>query len=305
MSNTGSVITIINDGGIFGVTPTKFAVSDSYTTFRMYDKSNTSTYIYQNVFTVTSKVFNGVTVNLLAVGYFAMNDQYAAKSFLYQSTSTGGARTPGVVEVYTVNTGSLVTSITTTATFGGVGGSGGFGGVLAMSDTKLLIGHQDQSKVYVYNINDWSLAYTIDQAVGNACITKDYLVLDSIAVYDPNSGTLLYNISDEPLAGGGQARGSIKIRNNIAIIGDPNESGNIGAAYLYDLEKRSSLLISYNPTPGNEGGVYPYDGYGQSVAINKSGIAIGAPYDDGPGSAPSNDSAGILYLRRIIQGSKA
>jgi hypothetical protein len=191
-----------------------------------------------------------------------------------------------------------------------------FGDVVAINDTYAAIGvplEDDASgtssgKVYVFNLSDGSLTYTLnnpseystgaDDYFGHSIAMSDTHIIvgapyedragtqsGSIYIFDLSDGSLTYTITNPDPVGEGTGDyfgWSVAISGNYAIAGAPyyDETGTItqsGRAYIFNM---STGLLEY--TLDNPNAYYTATGdyFGISVAISDTRAIVGAHQED-------------------------
>lgn len=210
-----------------------------------------------------------------------------------------------------------------------------FGDVVAINDTYAAIGvplEDDASgtssgKVYVFNLSDGSLTYTLDNPsqygtgendyFGHSIAMSDTHIIvgapyedragtesGTIYIFDLSDGSLTYSIfNPDPVGEGtGDYFGwSVGISGNYAIAGAPyyDETGTItqsGRAYIFDM---STGLLEY--TLDNPNAYYTATGdyFGISVAISDTHAIVGAHQED----TAVGTNVGKAYIFDMLDGS--
>ncbi|TWU02299.1 PKD domain-containing protein [Stieleria varia] len=87
------------------------------------------------------------------------------------------------------------------------------------------------------------------------------------------AGDLLATLESPSLVDDGFSR-SVAMSGNIAVVGAYRSDGNVGSAYLYDLNSPGNRVEIPNPAANGN------SGFGWDVALDGSNLVIGAAYDD-------------------------
>lgn len=178
----------------------------------------------------------------------------------------GITRGPGFFE--------LLYTLTNPNTGGGTSTADAYGDVVAISNDWIVVSAPAESTnsgyVYVYNMSDGSLQYSLS---------------------NPNSETTSTNDQF--------GRGNIALNGNNLIVGARAEyvstSPQSGVAYIYDLTDGSLTYTLTNPNSYSTG---DYDQFGSSVAIDSTYAIVGAPLED----AFQNNDSGFTYVFTLSNG---
>jgi putative methionine-R-sulfoxide reductase with GAF domain len=188
-----------------------------------------------------------------------------------------------------------------------------FGHSVAISDSTLVIGADqdntgadDAGAAYIFDASTGALRYTLTNPApasddffgrsvavsGNIAVVgapyDDTTVTDAgtVYVFDVSTGALLRTLAN-PAPGTGDNFGiSVAVRGNTIVVGaysDDLNATDSGTAYVFDASTGELRCTLVNPTPASS------DGFGWTVAVSESTVAVGAPWDDtgsfGSGSA--------------------
>ena len=275
-------------------------------------------------------------------GYrICMNEDYLAISDPYVADDYGNDS--GKVYIYEVGTWSLLHTIDNPNAWG-ITANDLFGKRISMDGRYLSIDCDDvyettadhdngnptsgEDKTYIYDLNDGSLIYRVDEPIPSATYTvgatdlNDFKLFIGNSVADNNGriedgaiyafhipttsdwpNSTLVNQLDNPnplgASEGDNYGGAVAISNNLAIVSARYESDggglNSGKVYIYDVSDATSNSLKYtisNPTAYNTSAG---DQFGASVAIHGDFAIVGAPYED---DANGSDS-GKAYIFNV------
>lgn len=177
-----------------------------------------------------------------------------------------------------------------------------YGSAAAFNDDYVVIACYDQSNagytadgtVYVYDRHNLSSAFQSTQ-----------------------SQALLYTFTSPNPQNNGQFGYSVALKDNYLVVGAPAQDSvtvssrtGMGVVYLYDLTNGSLVRTHENPETGwgntNWGNYVVGNGerWGQSVGINSTHVAIGAPNQSNQLSITLYPNVGCIYMFKLSDGSQ-
>ena len=175
-----------------------------------------------------------------------------------------------------------------------------FGRSVAMSDTKVVVGHsQNKARgvVYVYN-TDGTGELKIQDPTGNTyegfgdggsvAVTETKIAVGAYrnnneqgAVYVYNTdGTGEVKITASDAAAGDNFGSSVGMSDTKVVVGAPYDDDYRGAVYVYDTDGTGELKITASDRA-------QYDRFGYSVAVTDTKVVVGATYNDDPTNSGS------------------
>lgn len=258
----------------------------------------------------------------------AIGDQYCAVCAWNEDMASYS--NVGMVYIFDNVTGELVRTIANPNNYG-TPASDSFGSPLAIYGPTLLIGARDEDVVsynssgvvYVLNINDGSLSYTLsnpndygtpasDLFGSDVAITDDYICVGAynektgkysssgrVYIFERYSGAFIRTIQNPNIYGTAAYDyfgWSIAIDGTTLVVGaygeDASGASGTGVVYVFDVTTGTRTMTLYNP---NAYGTAASDNFGYKVDISENYIIVGA-YGESVAS-------GVVYIFNRSTGS--
>lgn len=184
-----------------------------------------------------------------------------------------------------------------------LGATNFYGSACAFNDDYVVIGCFDKTNA----------GYTADGAV----YVYDRSLLSPYPYNGTQSQALLYTLTSPNPQDNGQFGYSVALKSNYLVVGAPNQDSitvssktGVGVVYLFDLSNGSLVRTHENPETGwgntSWGDYIAGNGerWGQSVGINSTHIAIGAPNQNNRLLSTTYSNIGCIYMFKLSDGSQ-